>query len=64
MVGPEMVILGEFSGHMTSKVGAALVDCGVFIEFIPDGYTWKLQVLDVDVRSKTTSKIATILGSA
>ena len=26
-----------------------MVDCGVFLEFIPGGYTWKLQVLDVGV---------------
>ena len=48
-VGPKMVILDEFSGHMTTEVRAAMVDCGVFLEFIPGGYTWKLQVLDVGV---------------
>ena len=47
--GPKILILDEFSGHMTTEVRAAVVDCGVFLEFIPGGYTWRLQVLDVGI---------------
>ena len=44
-----MVILDEFIGHMTTEAQAAMVDCGVFMELILGGYTWKLQVSDVGV---------------
>ena len=47
--GPTMLILDEFSGHMTGEVRDAVVDCGGFLEFIPGGYTWRLQVMDVGV---------------
>ena len=47
--GPKMLILEELSGHMTTEVRAAVVSCGVFLEFIPGGYTWRLQVLDVGI---------------
>jgi hypothetical protein len=47
--GPTMLIVDEFSGHMTAEVRAAVVDCGGFLEFIPGGYTWKLQTMDVGI---------------
>ena len=44
---PTMLILDEFSGHMTAEVRSAIVQCGTHLEFIPAGYTSKLQVMDV-----------------
>jgi hypothetical protein len=46
---PTMLILDEFSGHMTSEVRDAVAACGAFLEFIPGGYTWCLQPMDVGV---------------
>jgi hypothetical protein len=39
---PTMLILDEFSGHMTTEVSDASIACGAFLEFIPGGYTWGL----------------------
>jgi hypothetical protein len=47
--GPCMIILDEFTGHMTADVRDAIVDCGAFVEYVPGGYTWRLQVMDVGV---------------
>jgi DDE superfamily endonuclease len=47
--GPCMIILDEFTGHMTCEVRDAIVDCGAFVEYVPGGYTWRLQVMDVGV---------------
>jgi hypothetical protein len=47
--GPTMLILDEFSGHQTAEVRDAVADCGAFLEFIPGGYTWCLQPMDVGV---------------
>jgi DDE superfamily endonuclease len=47
--GPTLLLLDEFTGHMTSEVREAVSDCGAFLEFIPGGYTWRLQVMDVGV---------------
>jgi DDE superfamily endonuclease len=55
--GPTMLILDEFAGHMTSVVRDAVVDCGGFVEFIPGGYTWKLQVMDVGVNKPFKDRI-------
>jgi hypothetical protein len=44
---PTMLILDEFCGHMTAEVRNAIVQCGTHLEFIPAGYTSKLQVMDV-----------------
>lgn len=45
--GPTMLILDEFAGHMTAAVREAIRLCGTHLEFIPGGYTSKLQVMDV-----------------
>jgi DDE superfamily endonuclease len=47
--GPTILILDEFSSHMTTAMKQAVVDCGGFLEFIPASYTWKLQVMDVGI---------------
>jgi hypothetical protein len=47
--GPTLLIVDEFSGHCTSEVRDAIAQCGAFLEFIPGGYTWCLQVMDVGV---------------
>jgi DDE superfamily endonuclease len=48
-VGPTMLILDEFSAHLTSSTRQAIADCGCHLETIPGGYTWKLQVMDVGI---------------
>ena len=44
---PTMLILDEFCGHMTAEVRDAIKKCSTHLEFIPGGYTSKLQVMDV-----------------
>jgi hypothetical protein len=46
---PTMLILDEFSDHQTAEVRDAVSDCGAFLEFIPGGYTWCLQPMDVGI---------------
>jgi hypothetical protein len=46
---PTMLIVDEFTGHMTAEVRDAVADCGAFLEFVPGGYTWCLQPMDVGV---------------
>jgi hypothetical protein len=45
--GPTMLILDEFTAHMTHEVRKKIADCGTHLEFIPGGYTSRLQVMDV-----------------
>jgi DDE superfamily endonuclease len=45
--GPTILILDEFSGHMTREVRHAAAECGAFLEFIPGGYTHVLQPMDI-----------------
>jgi transposase-like protein len=45
--GPTMLILDEFAAHMTKEVRKRIADCGTHLEFIPGGYTSRLQVMDV-----------------
>ena len=42
-----MLILDEFSAHMTFDVRRAIADCGTYLEFVTGGYTSRLQVMDV-----------------
>jgi hypothetical protein len=45
--GPTILILDEFSAHMTGPVLDAFALCGTHLDFIPAGYTSKLQPCDV-----------------
>lgn len=45
--GPTMLILDEFTAHMTHEVRKRIADCGTHLEFVPGGYTSRLQVMDV-----------------
>jgi transposase-like protein len=45
--GPTMLILDEFTAHMTHEVRRKIADCGTHLEFVPGGYTSRLQVMDV-----------------
>ena len=38
-----------FTAHMTRKVKEALSNCGTAIEYVPGGFTPKLQVMDVGI---------------
>jgi DDE superfamily endonuclease/CENP-B N-terminal DNA-binding domain len=42
-----IVILDEFSAHLTSSTKDALEALGCHLVTIPGGYTWRLQVMDV-----------------
>ena len=42
-----MLILDAHTSHMTRSVRQAIEDCGTILEYIPGGYTSKLQVMDV-----------------
>jgi hypothetical protein len=33
--GPTILILDEFTGHQTKELRDEVVDCGVFVEYIP-----------------------------
>ena len=44
---PTMLILDEFTGHMTAEVRSALAKCGTHVEYIPGGFASNLQVMDV-----------------
>ena len=43
------LIIDEFSVHMTTKVKKALADCNTEVDYIPGGYTSKLQCMDVGI---------------
>ena len=42
-----MLIIDSHTAHMTAPVKKAIEDCGTILEFIPGGYTSKLQAMDV-----------------
>lgn len=42
-----LLILDKFKGYMTSAVRPAIADLNTELEFVPAGYTSKLQVMDV-----------------
>lgn len=44
-----MLILDKCLGHQTTEVRDAVSECSAFLEFIPGGYTWRLQPMDVGV---------------
>ena len=44
---PTMLIIDEYKVHMTTEVHNAIANCGTHLEFVPAGYTSKLQVMDV-----------------
>lgn len=44
---PTLLVMDEFSAHMTTAVRNAIADCGSYYELIPGGYTSKLQAMDV-----------------
>jgi hypothetical protein len=46
-MGPKVLIVDKFAGHCTAKVRDDVAECGAFLELIPGGYTWCLQVMDV-----------------
>jgi hypothetical protein len=52
-----MLIVDEFSGQLTTEFRDAVVDCGGFLEFIPAGYTWKLQTMHVGVNKPFKDQI-------
>ena len=45
--GMTYLLMDKFSAHMTDKVKMAIYACNTEIDFIPGGYTSKLQVMDV-----------------
>lgn len=46
---PSMLLLDWAPAHMMSSVKMAIADCKTELEYVPKGYTSKLQVLDVGV---------------
>lgn len=56
-VGPKMLIIDEFRAHMTGNVRRAIEECDTFLEFIPGGYTSKLQVMDVGLNKPFKDKV-------
>lgn len=55
--GPVILLLDEFSGHQTREVRDALIDADAFVVYIPGGYTWKLQVMDVGINKPFKDKV-------
>jgi DDE superfamily endonuclease len=56
-VGPTILILDEFSGHLTGAVRDAIIASGAFVVYIPGGYTWRLQVMDVGINKPFKDKV-------
>jgi hypothetical protein len=54
---PTMLILDEFSAHMTDEVRRAYAACGTFLELVPGGYTSRLQVMDVGVNKPFKDRV-------
>jgi DDE superfamily endonuclease len=46
---PTIVILDEFSAYLTTPTRRARSVLGCHLVTIPDGYTWRLQVMDVEL---------------
>mgnify|MGYP005852193269 CR=1 FL=1 len=46
---PSLLLLDWAPAHMMSSVKSAIANCNTELEFVPKGYTSKLQVLDVGV---------------
>jgi DDE superfamily endonuclease len=44
-----LILLDEFQVHLTTKVKDAFFECNTAVEYIPPGYTSKLQVCDVGI---------------
>jgi len=42
-----LLLMDSFSSHMTKTIKKMLSDCNTITEFVPKGYTAKLQVMDV-----------------
>jgi hypothetical protein len=52
-----MLILDEFSAHMTDEVRRAYAECGTFLELVPGGYTSRLQVMDVGINKPFKDRV-------
>jgi hypothetical protein len=55
--GPTILILDEFAGHMTSEVRDCVSSIGAHLIFIPGGYTWKLQPMDIGLNKPFKDKV-------
>lgn len=55
--GPTMLIIDEHPAHLVSEFRQAVAACGTFLEFVPRGYTSKLQVMDVGLNKPFKDRI-------
>ena len=55
--GPTMLIIDEAPSHMTANVRLAIAECGSFLEYVPGGFTSKLQVMDVGLNKPFKDRI-------
>lgn len=55
--GPTMLILDECSSHLTAAVKERIAACNTELEYIPGGYTSKLQVMDVGLNKPFKDRI-------
>jgi hypothetical protein len=55
--GMTYMILDEAASHMTRNVREAIAQCNTEIDFIPGGYTSKLQVLDVGINKPFKDRV-------
>ena len=56
-IGPTIILIDECSCHLTKLVSDRIIEIGGHLEFIPAGYTAKLQVLDVGLNKPFKDKI-------
>ena len=47
----KLLLLDHCSSHLTAAVLAALGNCKTLVDFVPPGYTSKLQIMDVGVNA-------------
>jgi DDE superfamily endonuclease len=44
-----LLLLDEFQVHITANVNKAFDDCNTAVEYVPPGYTSKLQACDIGI---------------
>jgi hypothetical protein len=52
-----MLLLDECTSHMTWRVKDRIISCGTELEFIPAGYTSRLQVMDVGLNKPYKDRV-------
>ena len=52
-----MLIVDEHTAHMTGEIRPAIAECNTVLEFVPGGYTAKLQCMDVGLNKPFKDRV-------